>query len=283
MLIHRSPVDNYRSLLRKFNYAQGRSSFPFISGDTYASLCGAVYSRYFDFAKSTEDTTKKSLFLPAFLKDIFLDELRELNAYMNDWILVIHNYDNIPAEEEIVFLSAKFKRVYCVNWLGDKQVATPIPIGLENWSHLRNGVPRDFKNSIWHKDIPFERRPIKVLSSFSASTNLTERNKALQFARSFPETFQMSAFSSPAKYRETVRGSKFVISPPGNGADCHRTWEALYLGAVPIVLRTYWPFEHIDLPVLVVDDWEQVPQLIDQYEHTGGISIDQLKKLFLEF
>jgi hypothetical protein len=28
---------------------------------------------------------------------------------------------------------------------------------------------------------------------------------------------------------------QFVASPMGNGYDCHRTWEALALGCVPIV------------------------------------------------
>ena len=28
----------------------------------------------------------------------------------------------------------------------------------------------------------------------------------------------------------------FVISPPGHGLDCHRTWEALALGCIPIIL-----------------------------------------------
>ena len=28
-------------------------------------------------------------------------------------------------------------------------------------------------------------------------------------------------------YRKVLSNSYFVISPPGNGIDCHRTWEAL--------------------------------------------------------
>lgn len=50
----------------------------------------------------------------------------------------------------------------------------------------------------------------------------------------------------------------FVVSPFGNGYDCHRTWEALILGCIPIVrssgLDSLWE----DLPVLVIDDWSEV-------------------------
>ena len=34
---------------------------------------------------------------------------------------------------------------------------------------------------------------------------------------------------------ETTAQFAFVASPPGNGFDCHRTWEALILGCIVIV------------------------------------------------
>jgi hypothetical protein len=55
----------------------------------------------------------------------------------------------------------------------------------------------------------------------------------------------------------------FVISPHGNGLDCHRTWEALALGCIPIVKRS--PLDPLfrQLPVLIVDEWSHVtPQLL---------------------
>jgi hypothetical protein len=50
----------------------------------------------------------------------------------------------------------------------------------------------------------------------------------------------------------------FVISPEGNGIDCHRTWEALMLGQIAIIRRNAIApmFEH--LPVCIVDDWQDV-------------------------
>ena len=50
----------------------------------------------------------------------------------------------------------------------------------------------------------------------------------------------------------------FVTSPSGAGMDCHRTWEALALGCVPIVRRTPMSDLFDGLPVLVIDDWSQV-------------------------
>ena len=49
----------------------------------------------------------------------------------------------------------------------------------------------------------------------------------------------------------------YWLSPRGNGLESHRTWEALYLGCVPVLERseiTAALFEDGDLPVLLVDD-----------------------------
>ena len=52
----------------------------------------------------------------------------------------------------------------------------------------------------------------------------------------------------------------FVISPHGNGLDCHRTWEALALGCIPIVKKSWLSVGKLyeDLPVLIVDNWSDI-------------------------
>ena len=51
---------------------------------------------------------------------------------------------------------------------------------------------------------------------------------------------------------------KFVLSPNGNGLDCHRTYEALALGCYPIIKSC--PIDSLfdDLPVLIVKEWSDV-------------------------
>ena len=61
---------------------------------------------------------------------------------------------------------------------------------------------------------------------------------------------------SPEQYRQAVSESMFVLSPPGRGFDCHRTWEAIYLGAVPVVLEgTLPPGLLHDLPIHSVSSY----------------------------
>jgi len=50
----------------------------------------------------------------------------------------------------------------------------------------------------------------------------------------------------------------FVVSPHGNGLDCHRTWEALCLGCIAIVKTSPLDSLFEDLPVLVVKNWGDI-------------------------
>jgi hypothetical protein len=50
----------------------------------------------------------------------------------------------------------------------------------------------------------------------------------------------------------------FVLSPFGNGMDCHRTWEALLCGCIPIVRSSVFNELFEGLPVLIVDKWDDV-------------------------
>jgi len=52
----------------------------------------------------------------------------------------------------------------------------------------------------------------------------------------------------------------FVVSPYGHGLDCHRTWEALILGCIPIIRSSGLDPLFDGLPVLFVNDWNEITQ-----------------------
>ena len=54
----------------------------------------------------------------------------------------------------------------------------------------------------------------------------------------------------------------FVISPHGGGYDCHRTWEALILGCIPIVKTSKIDILYKDLPVLIVNNWIDINETL---------------------
>ena len=61
-------------------------------------------------------------------------------------------------------------------------------------------------------------------------------------------------------FLDDLRRSKFVASPRGAGEDCHRTWEALLLGAIPIVKSSSLDCLFEGLNVLIIKDWDQIPE-----------------------
>jgi hypothetical protein len=64
------------------------------------------------------------------------------------------------------------------------------------------------------------------------------------------------------EYWSTVRRFAFEVSPLGKGLDCHRTWEALASGTIPIVKASSLDemYRENDLPVVIVADWTEITQ-----------------------
>ena len=51
---------------------------------------------------------------------------------------------------------------------------------------------------------------------------------------------------------------KFVISPHGNGLDCHRTYEAAILGCIPIVKSSSLDIIYKNMPIIILNDWSEI-------------------------
>lgn len=70
----------------------------------------------------------------------------------------------------------------------------------------------------------------------------------------------LSKQMSPSEYYKTLSSYAFSISPRGYGLDCFRTWESLYLGVIPIVLKRSPTHDAMydGLPVLLVSSYEDI-------------------------
>ena len=80
---------------------------------------------------------------------------------------------------------------------------------------------------------------------------------------------------------------KYVVSPHGNGLDCHRAWEALALGCIPIVKSSPLDPMFSDLPVLIVKEWSDITQeLLDTFvpasTNTQKLQLSYWKNLFTQ-
>jgi len=74
---------------------------------------------------------------------------------------------------------------------------------------------------------------------------------------------------------------KFCFAPRGNGIDTHRLWESLYLRTIPIVKKCLAMEQFYDLPILFVDDWDNITEdfLNKKYEEiiNKKYPLDKLK------
>jgi hypothetical protein len=63
---------------------------------------------------------------------------------------------------------------------------------------------------------------------------------------------------------EYTHKSLYTLSPRGNGEDCHRFYEAIYLDSIPIVKRTNSVFDKLYnvFPCLIVNDWSEVTETL---------------------
>lgn len=85
-------------------------------------------------------------------------------------------------------------------------------------------------------------------------------------------------------YVRSLASHRFVLCPRGRGVDTHRMWEALYVGAVPVVQSHAALDGFRDLPILFVDDLLGVePAMLEQaYLEIRGRDW-KLEKLFLPY
>jgi len=259
------------------------ASFPFISCDTYRSISTVVIDR--DFKSDDLQNVKlgpghEVIYIElSFLKD------RGGEGPLLDWIttsdfssvsIVLHNHCWVPAPNYLSQLVAAGAQVFSVHINDGVPGVTPIPVGIENAIRRKNGVLDDF-----HLYQDLARRPFAsdtertdmIFGAFKTSTNPHGREPLARALTQSRHGFSSSRLSV-TDFRRRVLKSHFVASPPGKGPDSYRTWESIYLGAVPIVLRgTLAKSLSDNLPIWVVDDWEEAltasdDALVERYHLT---------------
>ena len=79
------------------------------------------------------------------------------------------------------------------------------------------------------------------------------------YRKSFTDKHIKIQVTDPNLYKE-LSLYKFVLCPPGAGVDTHRLWESLYLNCIPIVERSTINKLYDDLPILVVNNWNDITE-----------------------
>jgi hypothetical protein len=109
---------------------------------------------------------------------------------------------------------------------------------------------------------PLVQRIVKAYANFHFLMNTKYAYDRKDAINKIPQT---SVFYEPKKVTRIDTWKRqseyaFVISPHGNGFDCHRTWEAIALGTIPILKTSPLDAMFEGLPVWIVHDWNQVTE-----------------------
>jgi len=131
---------------------------------------------------------------------------------------------------------------------------------------------------------PFYDRIIKIYVNFTIQNDFFgDRQKALEIIPSNLLEINQSFTPRTINWKNLVKYT-FVLSPFGCGMDCHRTWETLCLGSIPIVRAPNFQQLFSDLPVLIVNEWSEVTQdLLDKTIETFKTMEFNYDKLTLQY
>lgn len=113
---------------------------------------------------------------------------------------------------------------------------------------------------------PFSQRRPSILMDATSYTN-PERAHLKNLIENIPVVDILEKRQSFQDVMKLYASYQFVVSPQGNGRDCHRTWELLALGSIPIVHTSSLDILYDDLPVVIVNDWSELkdPHFIDYW------------------
>jgi hypothetical protein len=134
------------------------------------------------------------------------------------WSLTSHTFDEIP--QNVI----KWYSTNC-HIIDDKRLIG-ILFGLNVTDGKKDGIEKiaQFKTT----------KNRDKLVYLNCSLNTFERVQLYAFYRYYD--FVTSKYNiNPSEFLEDLATHKYTLCPAGNGVDCYRIWEALYMGSIPIV------------------------------------------------
>jgi hypothetical protein len=253
-------------------------SYPYISGDGFRSMADHVYDETDQSLQASEIALGDIVFVKTDKLGVFFNTIHPEVQY--PYILVSHNADHAaPAEHESYLEDEKI-----LKWFGQNPTImhhpkfVPIPIGIANRYVGDHGNINNLKGFSLGLRSP---KSCLLGYNFEPGSNRTERGPVHDMF--VYQHYVKNLLGWPhRKYVTRMSEAKFILSPRGNGLDCHRTWEALIVGTIPI-LKTSMLDELLEgLPVLIVDDWSEInEQFLEQsyVEINKKFDVEHLEKL----
>jgi hypothetical protein len=208
--------------------------------------------------------------IPFFIKSV-------LPLIKHKFILITHNSDLYSGQENIII-----NNPYLLKWFGqnmkpviESNKLEGIPIGLENrqWIGWKHDICKMYKN---------ENKINNVYFNFSTNTNPSARIPFMNYCVN--KNFQINDKVEWKEYIKTLSTYKYCFSPEGNGVDCHRIWECIYVGCVPIVIKNKVLTDYFEnLPILWINSYDDINLDLLEKSYKSVINNKDVEKITLTY
>ena len=189
-----------------------------------------------------------------------------IHHFKNPFILLSHNSDwnVVETTDSMIILNCQnLQKWYTQNLCFCHPKISMLPIGFANsmWEHGNLSL---FDNAVFINSLSNKSK--SVYFNFKISTNSNKRQPCYE---TISKKVEWIPIIQPDDNLLRMKDYEFCICPEGNGVDCHRFWEALYLKCVPIVVNS--PFietlKRYNIPLVVLDKWDDLD--IDKLQYSN--------------
>jgi hypothetical protein len=209
-------------------------------------------------------------------------------------------YDAFSESEFQSFINdSRVSHWFCQNLMISHPKMTHLPIGLDYHTLSKVGEqhpwgtgkrPLDQEQDLVlaiQESPPMNERHLYCYSNFHHATfAIGSRGDRKEVVEKVPKdiVFYDPVFTSRDIAWNHQSFFSFVLSPRGGGYDCHRTWEALLLGCIPVLKSSGLDPLFDGLPVLLVKEWSDLTKdRLIQYMIQYSTKNYQKEKLLLSY
>lgn len=179
-----------------------------------------------------------------------------IDQFENQIVLITHNSDRSIEPDLTKYADhKKLLKWFAQNVRVDHPKIIPIPIGVANscWGYSDPEILCQTQGI---------RKDRLYYMNFRCKTNFKVRSKIRDILETNGIVMQKNAGNLDFKqYIEGLARCKYCISPPGNGIDCYRIWESLYVGVIPVVEWDPAFKKFLNLPILFIKSWKDITPL----------------------
>jgi hypothetical protein len=203
-------------------------------------------------------------------------------------ILISHQSDYEISKDIFLNKPSNILRWYAQNVNFQDDDLIPLPIGIENHFGPSKGtlIDLDFLSN-FNPSYEFKDKICnKIYCNFNVGTHVNRKNVYNYLTEN--NLVDVGNFGTSNKeFLEILSKYLFIASPRGNGIDCHRTWETMIMGSIPIVEKHFMYDTYKNLPILQISSWEDLinTNILEDYKekYLNNELFNNLQEITMDF